>query len=335
MLLEKSERMFLTIVIGLLIMFVLVLVLTGPKRITDEPYKYIGKKILVITAGDFSTEIEKLNKFYNGNNELQYDVKDYFVSSKEITPKNWNDLADIIYSNYNNYDAFIILHYPETLSYTASSLAFMLENLSKTIIIATNAILAVRLAQEYRLPEVVVISDFLILRGCRTKQIKSTFISPSFPPLGKIDDSIEINKELILKSPTEPFKFLPIEPNKKIMVIKVFPSINLYDMVKDQRIFGIVLETYNEGDVPTDPNFIETLQGLIKTGTVIVSVSQTMSIVEEKGKDNLLEKIGVIPCGGMTTESAFAKLYLIMSQLAKYDTKLVSNLMRTNMRGEI
>ena len=37
--------------------------------------------------------------------------------------------------NKKDYDAFIILHGTDTLSYTASALSFMIENLKKTVII--------------------------------------------------------------------------------------------------------------------------------------------------------------------------------------------------------
>lgn len=38
-------------------------------------------------------------------------------------------------NNYEKYDAFIILHGTDTMAYTASALSFMLENLSKTVIL--------------------------------------------------------------------------------------------------------------------------------------------------------------------------------------------------------
>jgi len=331
MLLEKRERLFLTIIISLLILAVFVLVLTNPKMRTDEPYKQNAKNILVISAGDFKDELDKLKQFYT-NKDLHYDVQN-FIISLDVSPKDWNVIANVIFDGYNTHDAFVILHNPDTLAYTASGLSFMLENLNKTVVLSTNAILAMRIAQEYKIPEVVVVdgNSAEILRGCRTKRIKSFFTSPSFPIIGKADNNIVINKDLLLIPPTEPFKLLPVEPNKKVMVIKLFPGINLHDMVKDQRIFGIVLETYDEGDIPTDPKFMETIQGLIRSGTIILNVSQTMSIVGDK---NGLEQVGVIPCGGMTTEAAFAKLYLIISQLSKYDSELVSKLIKTDMRGE-
>lgn len=41
----------------------------------------------------------------------------------------------MIQTVYYEYDAFIILHGTDTISYTASSLSFMLENLNKPVIL--------------------------------------------------------------------------------------------------------------------------------------------------------------------------------------------------------
>lgn len=338
MLLSKRERLFLTAIIGLLILSVFVLVISNQKSSpTEETYKRIGKRILILTTGApglFQNELDKLNLFYNGQNTLTFDVAE-LSTAVDVSPRDWNALGNAIFDGYGSYDAFVILHPLDTLTYTASGLSFMLENTAKPVILSTNAILATRVIEEYkRIPEVLVLDsgNGSIIRGCRAKKVQNSFISPLYPLLGKVGDDLVINDEVLLAPPTGAFKLLPIEPNKKVVVIKVFPGINLHDMVKDQRIFGIVLEAYNSGDIPLDEGFLTTVKGLIDTGTIIVSVSQTMNIANDS---EVLEKLGVIPCGSMTTESAFAKLYLIVSQVPNYNVKVVSNLMKLGMRGEI
>lgn len=44
-------------------------------------------------------------------------------------------LVKIIKYNYDNFDGFVILHGTDTMAYTASALSFMLENLSKPVIL--------------------------------------------------------------------------------------------------------------------------------------------------------------------------------------------------------
>ena len=52
-----------------------------------------------------------------------------------MEPAYWAKLAKIINYNYDYFDGFVILHGTDTMAYTASALSFMLENLSKPVIL--------------------------------------------------------------------------------------------------------------------------------------------------------------------------------------------------------
>ena len=56
------------------------------------------------------------------------------IDSSNISLKNWVEIADIVESYYHTCDGFVILHGTDTMSYSASALSFMLENLNKPII---------------------------------------------------------------------------------------------------------------------------------------------------------------------------------------------------------
>ena len=47
----------------------------------------------------------------------------------------WINIAKDVKLYYKDFDAFVILHGTDTLAYTASALAFLLENLGKTVIL--------------------------------------------------------------------------------------------------------------------------------------------------------------------------------------------------------
>ena len=49
--------------------------------------------------------------------------------------RDWIKIATDIEVNYHLYDAFLILHGTDTMSFTASALSFMLEELGKTVIL--------------------------------------------------------------------------------------------------------------------------------------------------------------------------------------------------------
>ena len=103
----------------------------------------------------------------------------------------WAKLVNIISENYNKYDGFVILHGTDTMSYTASALSFMHENLTKPVILTgsqlpigelrtdgkENLLSSLELASAHRedgtamVPEVCIYFSGRLLRGNRsTKQ---------------------------------------------------------------------------------------------------------------------------------------------------------------------
>ena len=56
------------------------------------------------------------------------------IDSSNVSVENWAVMARMIRDNYAKYDGFVILHGTDTMSYSASALSFMLENLAKPVI---------------------------------------------------------------------------------------------------------------------------------------------------------------------------------------------------------
>ena len=84
---------------------------------------------------DFNYLIDNLPEFQY----LQTDIDAYQfatpIDSSDMSPRLWSHLVNIIADNYNRYDGFVILHGTDTMAYTASALSFMLENLTKPVIL--------------------------------------------------------------------------------------------------------------------------------------------------------------------------------------------------------
>ena len=57
------------------------------------------------------------------------------LDSSAMGPDSWMKIVKIIADTYQKYDGFVILHGTDTMSYTASALSFMLENLAKPVIL--------------------------------------------------------------------------------------------------------------------------------------------------------------------------------------------------------
>lgn len=71
-----------------------------------------------------------------------YTITEYdpLLDSSNMSITEWKRIAEDIKQSYEFFDGFLILHGTDTLSYTASALSFMLENLGKTVIITGSQI---------------------------------------------------------------------------------------------------------------------------------------------------------------------------------------------------
>ena len=56
------------------------------------------------------------------------------IDSSDISLDNWVSICEIIEQHYASYDGFVVLHGTDTMSFSASVVSFMLENLSKPVI---------------------------------------------------------------------------------------------------------------------------------------------------------------------------------------------------------
>src|SRR4051812_30671598 len=67
---------------------------------------------------------------------MHFDVIEYdpLLDSSNMGMEDWVRIGSDIEKHYEKYDAFIVLHGTDTMSYTASALSFMLEGLRKTVI---------------------------------------------------------------------------------------------------------------------------------------------------------------------------------------------------------
>ena len=283
------------------------------------------------------------------------------IDSSNMGPMYWQQLVTIIENQYNHFDGFVVLHGSDTMSYTASAVSFMLENLAKPVIFTgsqlpigdlrtdakENLITSIQLAALKQdnspvIREVGLYFEYKLYRANRTTKINAAhfeaFASLNYPPLAQSGVNLSVDHNALLvpqKKPLVVHKVL----ESKILLVKIFPGITQQTVTHlfNTALFkGLVIETYGTGNTTTQNWFIAALKRVLDQGIPVVNVTQCSggSVVMGHYQTSVaLKNMGVISGKDITTEAALTKLmYLLASDTSSQDFK---TLFETPLRGEM
>ena len=315
-----------------------------------------------LRAFNFSKLLQRIPELKQLDCEVKTISFDKPIDSSNMNPEKWAKIATIIADNYPSFDGFVVLHGSDTMSYSASALSFMLENLAKPVIFTgsqlpigdlrtdakENLITAIQIAslRENGKPvisEVCLYFEYKLYRGNRTTKINAehfkAFTSPNYPDLVESGVHLKLNSELFL--PLKSNLQLKVHKNldNHVAIIKMFPGISevvLAAILNIPNLKGIILETYGAGNAPTEDWFIKLLKKAINKGLHIINVTQCSAGSVSMGQyetSTSLKEIGVISGKDITTEAAITKLmYLLGQKIAPNEFKKI---FETSLRGEM
>ncbi|WP_305814167.1 asparaginase [Photobacterium leiognathi] len=308
-------------------------------------------------AGFMQKQLESMPEFHRPEMP-EFTIHEYapLIDSSDMTPADWQRIADDIKDNYDKYDGFVILHGTDTMAYTASALSFMFENLDKPVIVTgsqiplvelrsdgqSNLLNALHIAANYPINEVTVFFNNQLIRGNRSTKAHAdgfgAFISPNLPPLLEAGINITVNNVTELnKKPEGEFKVHNITP-QPIGVITMYPGISL-EVIRNtlrQPVNAMILLTFGVGNAPQNKELLEQLKEASDRGVIVMNLTQCLS-----GKVNMggyatgcaLADAGVLSGYDMTPEAALAKLHFLLSQDLSLET--MRTLMQQDLCGEL
>ncbi|ASJ70377.1 type I asparaginase [Granulosicoccus antarcticus] len=282
---------------------------------------------------------------------------DALIDSANLQPANWVDIANTLLARWDDYAGFVILHGTDTMAWTASALSFMLKGTDKPVILTGSQIplieprsdaldnvrTAIMLAGEPSLHEVCIYFDRLLMRGNRSRKLRSNtfnaFDSPNCPYLADVGIRVKLYTERWLPASAQDFNVPSFEP-EAVAVLPIYPGISAElaaAVLHSPARRGLILESYGVGNIAdANAELMAVLADAVKRGIVVVNTSQCPTGAVEQGTyatGAALDRIGVVPVADMTPEATFAKLHFLLGTHDSADE--IRALLRQSLCGEM
>ncbi len=310
----------------------------------------------VPAAGFLSQTLQDMPEFHRSEMPLfTLHEYDHLLDSSDMKPADWQRIAEDISRNYAKYDGFIILHGTDTMAYTASALSFMLENLSKPVIVTgsqiplaelrsdgqVNLLNALYIAANYPIAEVSLFFNNRLLRGNRSRKVDAdgfnAFDSPNFPSLIEAGINIRLNAGKLATDEHHAMQVSSVSA-QPIGLVSLYPGISsqVIKNILQQPVNALILLSYGVGNAPLHRDLLEQLEHAAANKIPVLNCTQCL-----RGRVNMrgyatgqgLAAAGVLPGSDMTPEAALAKLHYLLSKNLPFEK--IQSLLTQNLRGEL
>lgn len=313
---------------------------------------------------DFSQILEEVPELKKFGYRIDTYSFDPVIDSSDVDIEFWKKLAHLIEKNYDSYDGFVILHGTDTMSFSASTMSFMLGDIEKPVVFTgsqlpigmlrtdgkENLISSIEIAASKdsdghpMVPEVCIYFESQLYRGNRTTKYTAenfrAFRSANYPVLAEVGIHIKFNTAFI-RYPQQWGRPLHVtyDLDPSVLIIKVIPGMKkelLDSLVSTEGIRAVILETYGSGNAPSGKWFTDSIRKAIDRGLIVLNITQCLAgrvDMDAYSTGKSLKNIGVTGGGDCTTEAAVAKLFFLLGQYS--DNETIVNFLKKNIRGEL
>lgn len=327
--------------------------------------KCTSKVLVILMEPHIMIDYTTLSEYILNESDFQHlalpnikiiDNEDFGSFSNDSQIDVYIKLAKLIEKYYFEYDGFVVIEQINRLAYSASYLSFMLENLSKGVVLTssttkiddafndakTNLISSLIIAGRTNINEVCVCFDRKVYRGNRVirhdQASHYAFSSPNLKPIASFGSALIINKSSLLPISKKGFRIFT-KMFKDIIVLYITPVTNILlfkHLLCNKKKKGIVIGFYGAGNAPESKQLKDILKTLVDNQCNIVITTQCL-----KGHINMslyasgsyFSDLPLINGHDMTVEAIVAKLSYLMGKgytgielRNKFDQSLVGEL---------
>ena len=293
--------------------------------------------------------LEQLRNFYD------IEVEDVLcLDSSNITPEQWQLIAQRVYEDRSRCDGIVISHGTDTMAYTASAVTFMLPGIDIPVVFTgsqlpladmlsdgpSNLRTAFAMAASGQ-PGVFLAFDRKVMLGCRAVKVRASGFS-AFESVNARYCAQVTNRGLVVDTsalpPPQGEPRLCQKISQDVFLLKLTPGLkpSMIEMLAAMGYRGIVIEAFGLGGINVLHQGLRGIRRAVEDGVSVVVTTQCLydsANLQVYQVGNQLLELGVIQGRDMTSEAAMTKLMWAIGQ--GFTPDQIKDLFNRNLAGEV